>query len=232
MGGCSATPSASRRAPTFRPGREHPAHGDPLPQGARSPEPEAPGADDRRGSAPRTRPTSCARSATSTTSRTPPRICTRAGVHPAEGDDRARRSNGCAPRTSRQEARIVLRARARRAGADRAPDRGAAQEHPRSAPRDHRAAGGAQRPWPREDDREGAAARGADPVEDQRAAPVQADRGRRDRERPGVFPLDVPGRDPAPLRRNRGRHRAGHAAWRRSCASRAGSAATATATRT
>ena len=69
-------------------------------------------------------------------------------------------------------------------------------------------------------------------MEDQRAAAGEADRRRRDRKRPGVLPFDVHRGDPAPVRRAGGRHWARRRAWRRSCASRAGSAAIATATRT
>ena len=93
-------------------------------------------------------------------------------VQPAEGTHRLRvRAAARRAHVPTTRARLVLRTRARRAGADRAPDRGAAQEHARPAPRDHR------RCWrraaavaARRRDREGAAPRGPDPVEDERAA--------------------------------------------------------------
>ena len=60
----------------------------------------------------------------------------RARAQPERGDDRAWRCERLRGR-ARADAqdRRVLRARAGRAGADRAPDGGAAQEHPRSPPR-------------------------------------------------------------------------------------------------
>ena len=94
-----------------------------------------------------TRPTSCAPSATSTTWPTSPRTCTataaaaRTARGAEAGRDRLRLRARCAPPASRPAAGGLLRAGPHRAGADGAPDRGAAQEHPRSPPRDHRAAG-------------------------------------------------------------------------------------------
>ena len=234
-GACSATPSASRRAPRCSIwSRASAARRSTTARSTIAPSLQAAGADDRRGWARRTRPTSCARSATSITWPTPPRICTRAGAQPrARGRIAQRAASGCAPRTCRrarsssffERARVepVLTAHPTEVQRKSILDRHRARD---------RSAGGARRDGRPDDDREGAAARGPAAVEDQRAAPVQADRRRRDRERAHLLPVDLPGGDPAPLRRDRGRPRVRDARWRRSCASRAGSAAIATATRT
>jgi len=94
---------------------------------------------------------------------------------------------------------------ARVAGAHRASDRGAAQEHPRLRARD-RAAPCVARPHAAHaggDCGVGArpASRGALAVADGHAAPVQARRARRDRERPRLLPLYVPRRGAAPAGR-------------------------------
>ena len=86
-GACWATPSASRRAPRSSTWSRASGARRSATAGPRRAEPEAPGADDRRGCAQRTRPTSCARSATSITWRTPPRTCTApARAQPERGD--------------------------------------------------------------------------------------------------------------------------------------------------
>ena len=90
----------------------------------------------------------------------------------AAGGGDHRRGAGAAARRPRadQEDHLVLRARARRAGADRAPDGGAAQEHPRSPSRRHRSAGGARRREPAEDVERALRREVLAAVEDQRAA--------------------------------------------------------------
>ena len=94
------------------------------------------------------------------------------------------------------------------AGADRPPHRGATQEHPRPSPRHLGPAGGARSdPVARVGGRgrARAAARGADPVEDERAPPGAADRGRRDRKRPRLLSFHLSPRPARPLRGARGR---------------------------
>ena len=86
------------------------------------------------------------------------------------------------------------------AGAHRPPDRGAAQEHPRRRAGDRRAAGGAHA---RSRRARSGAQRVADPrprhpaLADADAAPGQAHRRRRDRERAQLLPRYLPGADPA-----------------------------------
>ena len=106
----------------------------------------------------------------------------------------------------------VVRRGARVAGADRASDRSAAQEHPRLRART-RAAPALARPHALHAGRDGrlGARRlpaGADAVADGDAAAVEAHRARRDRQRPRVLPLHVPGRGAAALRDDRGAARA------------------------
>ena len=120
------------------------------------------------------------------------------------------------------------------AGADRAPDRGAAQEHPRRRARDRRAASAARHAARRA--RELRRQRGADPrprhpaLADAHAAHRQADGRRRDRERAQLLPRDLPAQIPRLYREIEEalpgpRDRAASSAWA------TGSAATATATR-
>ena len=145
----------------------------------------------------------------------------------------------CGAARRRRAAQLValLRARARRAGADGAPDRGAAQEHPRSPARDHRRAG---RPRARRRRRAAGGAASAScgarcccsgrPASCAPAKPTVADEIENGL---AYFRSHVPRGRAAPLRRARGRACGdGRAPGRRSCASRAGSAAIATATRT
>ena len=109
---------------------------------------------------------------------------------------------------SRQIVAMLERAQGR-AGADRAPDRGAAQERARSPARDHRRADRERRAgWPAASRRGAgarAAPRGAAALEDQRAAAGEADGRRRDRERARLFQEHVPRGAAAPLRRPGGR---------------------------
>ena len=143
-------------------------------------------------------------------------------------------------RLQRRRAAPILRRGAGQPGPDRASDRSPPQEHDRPRDGDR----GAARPA-RTDathaggsrgQRRAVAPRGADAVADQSAAPDQADGARRGRQRPVVLRLYVPARGAAaalraggPAERGGGR-RAGRTgvlpdAWE------AGSAATATATR-
>ena len=216
----------------------HPPHGDPLSPRARSAQPQQLETDDRAAGSgardarrarlqllpsPRQRGRGSATAAAASRAR-PPRRRSRSALEQLR-----------AAHITDAQAGVVLRPGARRAGADRAPDRGAAQEHPRPPRAASRAARGARRTTltPTSIERSALRREVADPVADARAARVQADRRRRDRERPRLLPLHVPRRDARgctpssrTARRRTARVRAVPA--RR----RAGSAATATATRT
>ncbi len=92
------------------------------------------------------------------------------------------------------------------AGAHRAPDRGAAQEHPRRRARDRRAGRAARRSAhrARASRQRGAAERARDAaVADADVAHRQADGGRRDRERADVLPVHLPAPVAAPVPRPR-----------------------------
>ena len=128
----------------LRSGREHPPDRDPLPQGAGSAQPQAAGTDDRAaGSGARDQRRARVQLLPSPGQRGRGSARARRGA----GGGEHRRRAGAAARRPRadQEDHLVLRAGARRAGADRAPDGGAAQEHARSPSRRHRSAGGARR---------------------------------------------------------------------------------------
>ena len=110
---------------------------------------------------------------------------------------------GACPRGRLQRGRAaqVLRRSAGQSGADRAPDRSPAQEHDRPRDGDRRAAGpartGAAHAGRDRGQRRTAAPRRADAVADQPAAPDQAHRARRGRERAVLLRLHLPARGAA-----------------------------------
>ncbi len=112
-----------------------------------------------------------------------------------------------AARHRRRPHRRHARARLDLAGAHRPPDRGAAKEHPRRRAGDRRAAGGAHARARRA---RCGTQRVADPrprhpaLADADAAPGQAHRRRRDRERAQLLPRHLPGADSRALPRGRG----------------------------
>ena len=118
------------------------------------------------------------------------------------------RAPGAARHRRREQIATTLDARLHLAGADRASDRGAAQEHPRRRARDRRAA--RRRERPAGERARARRQRGADPrprhpaLADAHAAHRQAHRRRRDRERALLLPRDLPAPDPEPVPRDRG----------------------------
>ena len=174
----------------------------------------------------------------------PPPARARAGrIAAAAGQPRRRARPRRARTASTRDALVALvRRRAGEPGAHRASDRGAAQEHPRLRARDRAAAAVARphrrsRPTRAAEFETGLLPAGAGAVADGDAPAVEAQGARRDRQRPRVLPLHVPGRAAAalPVRSRRGsRAQFGVDATsrcRRSCAWARGSAATATAIR-
>ena len=133
----------------------------------------------------------------------------------------------------------VFRKRPGQSGPDRPSDRSPPQEHDRPRDGDRRTArpqrAGAADARGDRGERRAVAPRGADAVEDQSVAPDQAHGARRGRQRPVVLRLHVPARGAAAALRaggpaERGRQLPG-ANWLRFSRWEAGSAATATATR-
>ena len=143
-------------------------------------------------------------------------------------------------RLQRRRSAPVLRKRPGQPGADRASDRSPPQEHDRPRDGDRRAARpartGAAHAGRGRGQRRAVAPRGADAVADQSAAPDQAHRARRGRQRPVVLRLHLPARGAAAALRAGGPAERGR--WRRAGRTgvvpdrwEAGSAATATAIR-
>ena len=160
----------------------------------------------------------------------------RAAAEHAHADAGARKDG----RLQRRRPAPILRQRPGQPGADRASDRSPPQEHDRPRDGDRGAARpprtGAAHAGRNRGQRRAVAPRRADAVADQPAAPDQADRARRGRQRPVLLRLHLPARGaaaalragrPAQRGRRRGARRTGLVpdAWE------AGSAATATATR-
>ena len=157
------------------------------------------------------------------------------------GRRRAGADAGACARRRHQRGRFaqVFRDRRGQSGPDRASDRGPPQEHDRPRDGDRSAARpeGTRAAHARggRGQRRAVAPRGADAVEDQSVAPDQAHRARRGRQRPVVLRLHLPARSPAAALHAGGpaerRRRAAAPNWPRSSRWEAGSAATATATR-
>ncbi len=163
------------------------------------------------------------------------------GEPPADGSLAKSLDRIAASGIDRGSAVRVLPRRRGRPGADRAPDRGPAQERARPGDAARAAAAGPRTHSPHatgtRSQRRIDPSRRAGAVADPHAAAREARRARRGRERPVVLRADLPARGAGALRRPRGRTAA--AVTRtgrlprcpRSCASARGSAATATAIR-